>query len=345
MTTIAEWYITNLLIGAAGAVNQAIIPAIIADVFYVHQRASMNAIYVGAQCVGNYIGPVATGYIVTAQGWPWAFWWCAIFWGATTLIVTFGLEETKWHPSADLALENLRDNTEGSLCAEPHSFTDKEVADKGACNTTEDTPGSESLMGTVEPTESYLARPPTMDPSVTLRSWRQRFAFITRGGNLPQGLDILRDVYKPFQLLLIFPAISFCGLQMAIAILCLAVVTVTQGDVYPLAPYNFSPVGVGNMNIPPFIGTIFGSILGGPFTDIFILAIAKRRRGAYQPETRLWLFIAPALGLISGLLLYGLTISKGIAWITNAVGAGIIGFGVAAVMDIAMTYAQDSYHH
>jgi hypothetical protein len=102
----------------------------------------------------------------------------------------------------------------------------------------------------------------------------------------------------------------FTALQYGWSIAMLALLAVTQSSLYSLPPYNFTVAGVGNMNLPPFIGSILGALFGGPLVDYMIVVIAKRRGGIYEPETRLWLFLIPGLSMTLGGLMYGLTIAK-----------------------------------
>jgi 1,4-dihydroxy-2-naphthoate octaprenyltransferase len=44
-----------------------------------------------------------------------------------------------------------------------------------------------------------------------------------------------------------FPAVAFCALQYGFLIAMLAILAVTQATLYPFPPYNFSPIGIGNM--------------------------------------------------------------------------------------------------
>ena len=156
-------------------------------------------------------------------------------------------------------------------------------------------------------------------------------------------MRIFHHLYQPFLILGVFPAVMFSALQYAWSESMLSILAVTQASLYPAEPYNFSAIGVGNMNIPPAIGAILGSLFGGVFSDYLIMAIAKRRGGIYHPEYRLWPFLIPGLSMVAGVLLYGLTISTGQAWIINAVGAGLVGFALGGCGDIALTYVQDSY--
>jgi hypothetical protein len=48
-----------------------------------------------------------------------------------------------------------------------------------------------------------------------------------------------------------FPAVAFCALQYGFLIAMLAILAVTQATLYPFPPYNFSPIGIGNMYAEP----------------------------------------------------------------------------------------------
>ena len=48
-------------------------------------------------------------------------------------------------------------------------------------------------------------------------------------------------------------------------------------------PYNFTATGIGLMNLAPFIGTTLGTMICGPVSDRFVLYLAKKNHGVYEP--------------------------------------------------------------
>ena len=52
ITTLGELYATNVLCGLAGAPNEALVQMTIVDLFFVHQRGRMNALYSIAAATG-----------------------------------------------------------------------------------------------------------------------------------------------------------------------------------------------------------------------------------------------------------------------------------------------------
>ncbi|EXM08588.1 major facilitator superfamily domain-containing protein [Fusarium oxysporum II5] len=330
--TAGDMFGCNAIAGVAGAVNEALFQVTVADLFFVHQRGTMNGIYLGMVLVGNYLGPVYGGQVAVKMGWRWACWSCTVLIGIISVFMIFFLEESKYIPPALNGQEvptttSLPDGThlgKVSSIAKPSSPNDSQSNDEAM---------PQHYSDTIE-----------IDHSIPMKSYWQRHAFLTLDKHAcHQRRTIWRDIYEPFQLLCTFPAVIFAALQYGWAVAMLSLLAVTQSSLYALPPYNFTPAGLGNMNLPPFIGAILGAIFGGPLVDYFIMQIAKRRGGIYEPETRLWLFLIPGLSMTVGSLIYGLTIAKGMPWIINAIGAGIIGFAIGGCGDMALTYLQDSY--
>lgn len=179
---------------------------------------------------------------------------------------------------------------------------------------TQPSPGSKDDSKT--PSNSTVSSPSRseqdhLNTTVLRKTWGQRHALYTLDdANTPFACFMWHHISQPFLILIQFPAAAFAALQYGWTVSMLSVLAVTQATLYPYMPYNFSSIGVGNMSIPAAIGGILGTVLGGPVVDYFILRVAKRRGGIYEPETRLWLFLIPGLSMTIGCSLFGLTISQ-----------------------------------
>jgi len=234
--------------------------------------------------------------VAVSQGWRWVFWWCTIFMGVITLVMIFCLEETKYTPPPLIGHAVPVSNDDGQLTTV--SSTNKDQID------------STSIDASEIPLTQHR-RLVDIDTTIPIKSYWKRHAFWSLEKQAStEHRSLWQHFYQPFQILFTFPAVMFAALQYGFAIAMLAILAVTQATLYPFPPYNFTPVGVGNMNLPPAIGAILGSLFGGPLVDYFILFVAKRRGGIYEPETRLWLFLVPGLAMVVGALMYGLTIAK-----------------------------------
>lgn len=71
-------------------------------------------------------------------------------------------------------------------------------------------------------------------------------------------------------------------------------------------PYNFDAIGVGLMNVAPFVGALIGFPCGGWLSDKSILWLSKKNRGIYEPEMRLWLALPVAVLGPASILMFGL---------------------------------------
>ncbi|KAJ3549942.1 hypothetical protein NM208_g245 [Fusarium decemcellulare] len=349
MQTIGDMIGTNLVAGVAGAVNEALFQVTVSDLFFVHQRGTMNGVYLIMVMIGvsplvstvqaittnttflqNYLGPVVGGHVAVSMGWRWAFWLCSILMGVLCVIMFFFLEESKYTPPPLTGREITTNTADDGQMNRVNSITKP--------------PAPESLSKADEAVLSERKRLVEIDTSIPMKSYWERHALWSLDKQATTAhRSFWQQFYEPFHILAIFPAVMFAALQYGWSIAMLAILAVTQSALYSVPPYNLSAAGVGNMNLPPFIGALLGSLFGGPLVDYTIVQIAKRRGGIYEPETRLWLFLIPGLSMTIGCLMYGLTIAKGMPWIINAVGAAFIGFSIGGCGDMALTYVQDSY--
>jgi MFS family permease len=97
------------------------------------------------------------------------------------------------------------------------------------------------------------------------------------------------------------------------------------------------------MSLPPFIATSLGLIICGPLSDWIILFLAKRNKGIYEPEMRLWVIAAFIPFVPARLFIFSFGLANGAAWPVLAVGYGLLSFGCSPASAIALTYLTDAY--
>ena len=144
-----------------------------------------------------------------------------------------------------------------------------------------------------------------IDTSIPMLPLRQRLRFITKTDE-----SLLECVWRPFVILWKFPAVMYTALQYSFCLAWISVIGATISIIFPYPPYGFSPAGIGNMSLGPFIGCIVGSIYGGVLADRLIRPLAKRNYGYYEPEMRLHMNHLPALCMSGGILMFGLTVAR-----------------------------------
>lgn len=144
-----------------------------------------------------------------------------------------------------------------------------------------------------------------LDHTIPMNSWRKRLGFVTI---TPE--PIWPYYYRPFNVLLTFPAVMFTALQYGAGVAWLTTTASVLSLVFPLPPYNFTPEQIGFMSMGPFIGNLIGTVYGGVLGDWSIQFFSRRNKGFYEPEMRLYILHLPALTMAGGLIMFGATLSR-----------------------------------
>lgn len=351
---IADLMLTNVFQCIFGALAEAIVLMIIADVFFVHQRGRMNSMYIWSWKLSASVGPLIAGFITDGQGWRWVWWWNAIFFGVCLFIVIFGYEETKYPPQSLAALDrnesakHVGNNNSGQdLSAKSYGKNEGDatahaVDIKNVSRRKKDAPfpipleefGDISIHG---------IRTTAVDPNIREKTYWERMAITTTTSSSRSNREFFRHMYYPFILLATVPAILFVAMVYGILVALGDVMSTTQSTYMSKPPYNFNSGQVGLMSLPRLIGTTIGSVIVGPLSDWMIVYLSRRNNGIYEPEVRLWCVIPFVLFIPTGAFMYGIGLNNGLSWPVVALGSVIYYIGVAPVNSITITYLTDAY--
>ncbi|KAF7535163.1 hypothetical protein G7054_g5603 [Neopestalotiopsis clavispora] len=277
--TVVEMYPLNLIQGIGGAISETIVQITIADLFFVHQYATMNGLFLLCQSTGAFLGPVAAGYVVVNQGWRWQWWWCAIFLGLSLVLVLLFFEETAYVPTLEgqtTANANIQETTPLGKKADP-----------------------ERGLRLVKQSSA------TANGQSAQKSWSEKLRLYT----IFEGA-VLHHAWQPFVLLVRIPAVVYTALTYGILLANFsAMISVsTTSLLYP--PYNFDAAAVGLFNIAPFIGALLASVTIAPLSDITIIQLSKRNGGVYESEMRIWPAIPGAILASGGFLMFGIGLAQ-----------------------------------
>jgi MFS family permease len=323
MQTVADLMLTNILNCGLGALSEVVVQMTVADMIYVHQRGVYNSIYIFMCNFGGNMAPVAAGYVAAAEGWRWVWWWTAIFMGATFLGFTFFYEETKFSAPAVQVHDDLRLT---------HTGNDEE-SKKPFPEAVKEVPGDGVI--TTESASAYI------DLTIPKKSTWERLALWTSTpGSL---LDFSRHMWQPFPILFTFPGVFYMSLLSGILTAASAIIITTLSDYMTLPPYNFDSSQIGLMSVAPYIGNTIGSLICGPVSDWIIVLLAKRNKGVYEPEMRLWVLVAFIPLIPAGIFMFGMGLYFQAPWPLLAVGYGVYAVGTAPMSSVALTYVVDSY--
>ncbi|KAL3449897.1 major facilitator superfamily domain-containing protein [Aspergillus insuetus] len=323
MQKAVDIMLVNVFSCASGALSEVMIQMTIADVFFVHQRGVMNAIFIWTAQIGGSLGPLVAGFVTVSQGWRWVWWWNAIFLGICLALFACLYEETKYIPPADLIGESA--STSGAR-SEGDNNDHKMI--KATMTRSLDKPVTRPL--------SPIAG------DIPKKTYRQRLTLITSTPG--EWSTFTRHFWLPFVMLATMPAILYSALGYGAQVAVQNTLSTTMSSQMTLPPYNFSSDQIGLMNLPQFIGVSIGSLIVGPLSDRFILYSARRNKGIYEPEARLWLLLPFIPFVLGGALLYGIGLQKGLAWPVIAVAIGLCSFGIAPINIVLLTYISDAYN-
>ncbi|KAL4778834.1 MFS general substrate transporter [Aspergillus varians] len=326
MHTVADLMLISIIQCFVGSLAESIVQMTIADVFFVHQRGRMNAIYVWVWMFASYFGPLVAGFVTKGQGWRWVWWWNVIFFGVAIFIVAFGYEETKYCPPAT---DSTVVSAPGPLGDTADTATDKKPRE------------DKEITATSIPAVEYTVV--TINPNIPRKTYWQRLSITTSTPSSGPSDSFFRHMYQPLILLSTIPAIAYAALVYGILVGLGDVMSTTISTFLPEPPYNFSSDQVGLMNLPRVIGVTIGALLTGPLSDWWIIYTSRRHDGIYNPETRLWC-VVPFLPFIpAGALLFGIGLNNGLSWPIIAVGLALYNIGVTPINSLIVTYLTDSY--
>lgn len=285
--------------------------------------------------IGSYVTPIAAGAIAASEGWRWAYYALSISLTILLLLFIVGFEETKYSRPT-LVIDSVGPHNEDGLedVDRKHDDDDQEKDSQIYSEAFQDQGGNAPKLNTY---------------------W-ERMRLVT-----PTNESLFAILIAPFRVIFL-PHILFTALQFSFVVAWLVLTVIMNSIFFSSPPYSFNTAGVGYMNIGPFVGSLVGSLYGGPFSDWSVKYFARRNGGLYEPEMRLYIMIVPALCISGGIIMYGVTasmvskvvatfakrkssdhVSQGLHWILPSFGGAIFAAGLAAVGDITFTFVIDSY--
>jgi MFS family permease len=83
----------RILCAFAASSTEGLAAAIIADLFFLHERGWWMGLYVFFLYIGPTLGSIISGFVVQALGWRWHFWVCYSFSGYSEISLPVSLLE------------------------------------------------------------------------------------------------------------------------------------------------------------------------------------------------------------------------------------------------------------
>ncbi|CAH0055263.1 unnamed protein product [Clonostachys solani] len=336
MQTVADIMLINILQCFFGSLAETIVQMTIADLFFVHQRGKMNAFYIWTWYVATYLGILIAGFVAKGQGWRWIWWWNVIFFGITIFVVFFGYEETKYIPPFPTSLPQSTEPHDTALPNADGEKVDVKTSDQGVAKLHRSIREAEQDS----PVNLHTVH---INPDIPVKTYWQRLAILTTTSSSEGGAQsFLRHTWQPLVLLGTIPAVAFAALVYGILTGLGDTMSATLSTYLPEPPYNFNSDQIGLMSIPRMIGSTIGPLVG-PLSDWWIVYLARRNKGIYQPETRLWCIIPFLVFVPAGSLMFGIGLNNSVPWPVIAVGLALYQVGITSINTIVLTYLTDCY--
>lgn len=323
VTSFPSFLAARVISGLGAAANESIMPMVVADLFFVHQRGRSMTLYFWSYFLGIFIGPVIAGSIAARVNWRWFFWVCAILQAASLLFMIVAHPETKYdRPTAPEVVAALQQPST------PTEHSDAEKKTEGN--------SSSSRTPTPAPTTSPADRP-IGGPS------RAQFSLAPHP-RFSRGLGaVLHDAVSPVQIFA-FPIVLWAALTMGFASNCLLALNLTEAQVFGPPPYLFDSAQIGYTNFSFAVGAILALCTAGPLSDWIALRRARRNEGVLEAEFRLWSVLPYVACCLVGMVVTAVGYQRGWRWeVVVVVGYGLVGVQTVGIPAVVIAYAVDCY--
>ncbi|PQE09851.1 MFS transporter protein [Rutstroemia sp. NJR-2017a BBW] len=309
----------EVLNGLGTSAYQAVIQLTIFNMFFVHERGRMLAVYLFGQQLGSILGLISGGTIADGPGWRWSQYIVAIANAVVFLLLFFSFEETMF----PRFLFSSTTPAQMEATAGTTSQTSKKADLENTC--TAESPAStfSELPSSLFPKRTYLQ-------TITLWVYQNE-----------DSTTYWTYFKRPF-FLWTFPTAVIPGFIFAFGCTAGIVSFNTISEILSSAPYNFSSTTVGLICFATLIGSTIGYFTGVA-SDHIVLFLTRRNKGVKEPEMRLWTLAASFVYAALGYMLYGWGAQTKASWVVVAIGLGAMIAQQVSACTVATAYAMECF--
>ncbi|KAF3481689.1 uncharacterized protein GIQ15_04448 [Arthroderma uncinatum] len=279
--------------GVGLAPFEALVNAVVGDLFFVHERGKRMALSNVALFGGAFLTPVIAGKMTHTLGWEWTFYFIAIFAGLCLPLVFFFVPETAYRRAEHLNTDFSGDADRRAARVEAHTEIEKEV--QSGANAGPSSSAAEANGG-ANAAPAEVPRKATFVESLALFNGRKT------------DENFFKLLLRPFPLFF-HPGIAWACLIQGVIIGWTVFIGVLLAALFLGPPLWFSEVETGYLYTGAFIGSVVGLFMSGLFSDWSANMLIRANRGKYEPEFRIWL-VLPQL-IFSGIGLFGFGFAAG----------------------------------
>lgn len=316
-----QWIARNIVIGFVAAPIEALPETSITDLYFAHERGTYLGWYAWFLASSNFFAPVITGFINDGMGYKWCFFFQAVFSAVVAVFLLFFLEETNYDRKTVGVIEGTQ-SPEPSVAEAADGSSEKQTAPEQAS-------AIPASIGSPIWETSILYTRKTYWQKLAL--WDKPRPFVMHW----RAWQILK--------LLSWPVILYAGFSYGTYLVWFNILNATASIILGGEPYNLRPAIVGLCYISCIMGVTVASLLTGVFSDWFVIRLARRNKGVFEPEHRLWLFAAATIILPAGSILWGVGAAHGVHWFGLLFAMFLISMCNACGVTLSLAYLVDSY--
>ncbi|KAK5663370.1 hypothetical protein OQA88_3798 [Cercophora sp. LCS_1] len=310
----------RIIMGFGAGAAETIAPITIADVFFLHERGTVMALYTSFLAVGASLGVIISGLITIQHHWRVIYYVATPLIGFVLLLAVFTFPETAY----------IRETQGEKLAATPRlASTDQENAAK-----TDVERGNAEKSDTA--TTSDTERPSTPVPAK--KTYLQSLAIFSKSLT---DESFLKLVIRPIGLICL-PPVLWAALVQAVTIGFLVAIS-SNIDLAFHDTYGFESWQVGLCFVAAIVGSFFGIPAGGHLADIVADFFTKRNGGVRDPEMRLPTMLPSLITMPLSLILYGVGIEHKLHWICPTIGLALLNFSIVQSTNVCLVYVIDAY--
>ncbi|KAH6675582.1 MFS transporter-like protein [Halenospora varia] len=316
--------------GIGTAPFETLVNAAVGDLYFVHERGKRMALTNLAVFGSAFFTPILVGKITHTIGWPWTFYFVAIFTGLCLPLVIFFVPETAFRRSSHL-------NTDLASSEDVRLFHKEE----GVTIQLAQVNGLENGNGTEPHAHAHAFEPHFTGAGTPKKSYVETLMPFS---GRKSDENFLKLLLRPFPLFA-HPGIMWACLIQGTMIGWTVFIGIILGAVFLGPPLFWDEVQTGYAYTGAFIGAIFGFIVAGVLSDWSAKFMTRKNGGIYEPEFRIVLVIPQLLFGCTGLYLFGVTASELInySWVLPVFAFGLQVGGMVIGAVAASLYLVDAH--
>jgi MFS family permease len=289
---------------------EALVPASIADVWFVHERGYRSAIFNLGVLGGINLAAPITGGIIQATNYKVAFYAMGGAFGAAFILIFFWMPETAYVRTGTINLDTNSNDVMTEL----------------------------NLTHKMDPVQVEAPTSPASEekPHSFAKNMLPYSGYVNH-------VSFWNTIFRPF-VMLGSPAVLWATLLFTTCISWLVGISITLSQIFSAPPYNFSVSAVGLTNLSSFVASLLGTLIAGPLIDGVVRRMSLKNGGTFEPEFRLPIMVTYLLFTATGFFAWGQSAIAQNPWeVPVIVGLGLINFGIQLGTSGVVSYVVDCH--